>query len=48
MIDPAPIPADELQRTYDWVRSWGMLEETASPLQLVNADVQRHAHTAAE
>ncbi len=48
VIDPAPIPADELQRTYDWVRSWGMLEETASPLQLVNADVQRHAHTAAE
>src|SRR5262252_10901771 len=35
LVDPAPIPADELQRTYDWVKSWGMLEETQSPTQLV-------------
>ena len=28
VVDPAPIPADELQRTYDWVKSWGMLDET--------------------
>ena len=48
VCDPAPIPADEMQRTYDWLKSWGMLEETASPLQLVNMDVQRHAHQAAE
>jgi hypothetical protein len=20
--DPAPIPRDELQRTYDWLKSW--------------------------
>jgi NitT/TauT family transport system substrate-binding protein len=46
--DPAPIPADELQRTYEWVKSWGMLEETSSPLQLVNMKVQAHAHVAAE
>jgi NitT/TauT family transport system substrate-binding protein len=46
--DPAPIPPEELQRTYDWVKSWGMLEETESPLQLVNMDVQAHAHIAAE
>jgi len=46
--DPAPIPAEELQRTYDWVKSWGMLEETESPLQLVNMDVQARAHIAAE
>ena len=46
--DPAPIPPDELQRTYDWVKSWGMLDETESPLQLVNMDVQAHAHIAAE
>jgi NitT/TauT family transport system substrate-binding protein len=46
--DPAPIPPEELQRTYDWVKSWGMLEETESPLQLVNMDVQTHAHVAAE
>src|SRR5467141_1845244 len=48
VCDPAPIPDDELQRTYDWVRGWGMLEQTASPLHLVNADVQRQAHIAAE
>ena len=42
--DPAPIPRDEMQRTYDWLRSWGMLEETASPLQLVNLEVQERAH----
>ena len=48
VVDPAPIPDDELQRTYEWVKSWGMLEETESPLQLVNMDVQSHAHVAAE
>jgi len=48
VVDPAPIPDDELARTYEWVRSWGMLEQTASPLELVNADVQKHAHIAAE
>jgi NitT/TauT family transport system substrate-binding protein len=48
VCDPAPIPADEMQRTYDWLKSWGMLEETASPLQLVNAQVQNRAHEAAE
>jgi NitT/TauT family transport system substrate-binding protein len=46
--DPAPIPPEELQRTYDWVKSWGMLEETDSALELVNMDVQAHAHIAAE
>jgi NitT/TauT family transport system substrate-binding protein len=44
VCDPAPIPLDEMQRTYDWLKSWGMLEATASPLQLVNADVQAYAH----
>jgi NitT/TauT family transport system substrate-binding protein len=44
VCDPAPIPHDEMQRTYDWLRSWGMLEETASPLQLVNLEVQDRAH----
>ena len=40
VIAPAPIPADELERTYEWVRGWGMLEETDSPLRLINMDVQ--------
>src|SRR5579862_3771739 len=48
VCDPAPIPADEMQRTYDWLKSWGMLEETASPLQLINSQVQNFAHQAAE
>jgi NitT/TauT family transport system substrate-binding protein len=44
VCDPAPIPLEEMQRTYDWLKSWGMLEETASPLQLVNTELQREAH----
>jgi NitT/TauT family transport system substrate-binding protein len=44
LVDPAPIPPEELQRTYEWVKSWGMLEETESPLQLVNIEVQKRAH----
>jgi NitT/TauT family transport system substrate-binding protein len=48
VCDPAPIPDEELQRTYEWVKSWGMLGKTASPLQLVNTDVQQRAHVAAE
>jgi len=48
VCDPAPIPLDEMQRTYDWLKSWGMLEETASPLQLVNFELQQQAHQAAE
>jgi NitT/TauT family transport system substrate-binding protein len=48
VVDPAPIPEAELKRTYDWVKGWGMLEETQSPLDLVNMNVQTHAHVAAE
>jgi NitT/TauT family transport system substrate-binding protein len=44
LVDPAPIPPEELQRTSDWVKSWGMLAETESPLQLVNIEVQKRAH----
>jgi NitT/TauT family transport system substrate-binding protein len=48
VCDPAPIPLDEMQRTYEWLKGWGMLEQTASPMQLVNAQVQSYAHQAAE
>ena len=48
VCDPAPIPLDEMQRTYDWLKSWGMLEVTVSPLQLVDAELQSRAHQAAE
>jgi NitT/TauT family transport system substrate-binding protein len=47
VCDPAPIPMDEMLRTYNWLKSWGMLEETASPLDLVNMQVQSSAHSAA-
>ena len=48
VVDPAPIPADELQRTYEWLKSWGMLETTQSPVQLVNLEIQSRGHAAAE
>ena len=44
VCDPTPIPPDEMERTYAWVKSWGMLQETQSPHQLVNMDVQARAH----
>jgi len=47
VCDPAPIPAEEMQRTYEWVKSWGMLEQTDSALDLVNMDVQARAHALA-
>src|SRR5688572_16796736 len=46
VCDPAPIPVEEMQRTYDWLKGWGMLEETASPMELVNMQVQTEAHSA--
>jgi NitT/TauT family transport system substrate-binding protein len=48
VCDPAPIPADEMLRTFEWLKSWGMLEITQSPLDLVNLEIQRQSHTAAE
>jgi NitT/TauT family transport system substrate-binding protein len=44
VCEPAPIPAEEMQRTYEWAKSWGMLEATESPLQLVDVEVQKQAH----
>jgi NitT/TauT family transport system substrate-binding protein len=48
VCDPAPIPLDEMRRTYDWLKGWGMLEATASPLELVDIELQSRAHRAAE
>ena len=47
VCDPAPIPREEMQRTYDWLKSWDMLQETASPLHLVNMGIQAQAHAPA-
>src|SRR6267378_253794 len=27
VVDPAPIPSDEMERTFEWMKSWGFLEE---------------------
>ena len=35
LVDPAPIPADELQRTYEWMKSWGFLETAPCATDLV-------------
>lgn len=43
LVDPAPIPEDELQRTYDWMRSWDMIGEL-SPDALVDVHRQQAAH----
>ncbi len=43
-----PIRRDEMERTFAWLKRWGMLEETASPLDLLDTHVQSHAHIAAE
>ena len=40
VVDPAPIPAEELQRTFDWMKSWGFLEDVCEAEQLVNMNVQ--------
>ena len=36
LVDPAPIPEDELQRTYEWMKSWGFLETASCATDLVN------------
>ena len=46
VTDPAPVPPDELKRTYDWLKGWGMLDEVAAPEQLVNVALQQAAHAA--
>jgi NitT/TauT family transport system substrate-binding protein len=46
-VDPAPIPAEELERTYQWLKSWNMLQQTEMPLNLVNLEVQTAGHVAA-
>ncbi len=47
VMDPAPIPDDELQRTFEWLQSWGMLEQTEAALDLVDVSVHEGAHPVA-
>jgi NitT/TauT family transport system substrate-binding protein len=44
VVDPAPIPAEELQRTYDWMKSWGFLDNVSCATELVDMNVQAHGY----
>ena len=44
VLDPAPIPDQELQRTFEWLRSWDMMGETLVAEELVNMETQEAAH----
>jgi NitT/TauT family transport system substrate-binding protein len=44
VVDPAPIPADELQRTFDWMKSWGFLENACEARELVDMNVQKRGY----
>jgi NitT/TauT family transport system substrate-binding protein len=47
VVDPAPIPDVELQRTFEWLRSWDLLNETMAAQELVNMETQEIAHQSA-
>jgi NitT/TauT family transport system substrate-binding protein len=47
VTDPAPIPEIEMQRTYEWMKSWGLLDEGSSASELIDRDIQLLAHTPA-
>ncbi|MBI4199201.1 MAG: ABC transporter substrate-binding protein [Chloroflexi bacterium] len=42
-VDPAPIPGEELQRTYDWMVSWNLINPGQSFQDLVHTDTMRGA-----
>ena len=44
LVDPAPIPDDERQRTFEWMKSWDLLETLDDDTGLVNEDVQQHGY----
>ena len=48
VVDPAPIPVEEAQRTAEWLKGWGMLADTEEATDLINMEVQTSAHAAAE
>ena len=35
VVEPAPIPEDELERTANWIKGWGMLGQTENHNDLV-------------
>jgi hypothetical protein len=44
VVDPAPIPPEELQRTYEWMKSWGFLDNVSCATELVDMNVQAHGY----
>ena len=40
VVDPAPIPLDELERTANWIKSWGMLKTTSDNNNLIDMNIQ--------
>lgn len=47
VVEPAPIPDDELQRTYDWMRSWNMIDDVGAQ-SLIDEARQTEAHRIAD
>ncbi|HLH25710.1 MAG TPA: ABC transporter substrate-binding protein [Chloroflexota bacterium] len=45
VVDPAPIPEEEARRTYEWMRSWGLLGDV-SWQDLCDVERQMAAHSA--
>ena len=39
LVNPAPIPLDELERTANWIKSWGMLTTTNDSSNLINMNI---------
>ena len=44
LVDPAPIPVEEMLRTYNWMKSWDFLETSDDANCLVNPEIQLLAH----
>ena len=46
VVEPSPIPPDEIQRTYDWMRGRRMPAPDFDPDNLIAADCRQQAHAA--
>ena len=44
LVDPAPIPKDELERTHQWMLGWDLLDESSAAAELVDGARQSQAH----
>jgi NitT/TauT family transport system substrate-binding protein len=44
VVEPAPIPEEELQRTYQWMLGWNMLDADTGVESLVDSQRQSLAH----